>query len=79
MPGDWLEAQRVPPSIAAPARLLLRDLPGATLTLGELVQDAVVLDPYLLLEYQGERICLGIWDDDLVIASATERDFASGV
>jgi hypothetical protein len=30
----------------------------------------VVLDPYLLLECDGERICLGIWDEDRVIAAA---------
>ena len=51
---------------------MLRELPGATLILGELVQDTAVLDPYLLLTYRGERICLGIWDGDELIASMAE-------
>lgn len=69
IPAGWLESSEVPPSIAARARLLQADLPGSTLILGELVQDTAVLDPYLLLEYRGERICLGIWDGDEVIES----------
>jgi hypothetical protein len=73
-----LETYGVPRSIAAQARLLLRELPGAMLILGELVQDTAVLDPYLLLTYRGERICLGIWDGDDLIASMRE-DQPSGL
>jgi hypothetical protein len=29
-----------------------------------------VLDPYLLVEYGHECVCLGIWDDGQVIACA---------
>jgi hypothetical protein len=29
-----------------------------------------VLDPYLLLECDGERVCLGIWDENRIIATA---------
>jgi hypothetical protein len=72
IPVGLLETYGVPRSIAAEARLLLRELPGATLILGELVQDVAVLDPYLLLTYRGERICLGIWDGDELIASMRE-------
>ena len=52
------------------ARALHRDLPGSTLILGELLQEEVVLDPYLLLEFDGECVCLGIWDGARIIASA---------
>jgi hypothetical protein len=38
--------------------------------LGELLQEEVVLDPYLLLRCGGERVCLGIWDERRIIAAA---------
>jgi hypothetical protein len=38
--------------------------------LGELLQQQVVLDPYLLIVYGNERICLGIWDGRRIIAAA---------
>src|SRR5215472_7900419 len=60
----------VPEPIAATARLLQRDLPGSTLILGELIREETVLDPYLLLKYGDECVCLGIWEDDKVIAQA---------
>jgi hypothetical protein len=58
----------VPGPIAAAARTLQRDLPGSTLILGELIREETVLDPYLLLKYGDECVCLGIWEDDTVIA-----------
>lgn len=60
----------VPADIARLARIVCRNVPDATLILGELVQEQVVLDPYLLLECSGQRICLGIWDGDTVLAAA---------
>jgi hypothetical protein len=60
----------VPEPIAATARMLRRDLPGATLILGELMREEAVLDPYLLLKYGNESVCLGIWEDGQVIACA---------
>jgi hypothetical protein len=62
----------VPESIAAPARLLLRDLPGSRLVLGELKLDKTVLDPYLLIETHDERVCLGIWEDQQVFACVAQ-------
>ena len=38
--------------------------------LGELKQEHVVLDPYLLLDCDGEQVCLGIWEDDGIVACA---------
>lgn len=60
----------VPLRIARVARDLCGATPGAALILGELLQNEVVLDPYLLLECEGERVCLGIWDDRRIIAAA---------
>jgi hypothetical protein len=73
LPADWLGSSAVPDPIAATARMLQNDLPGSTLILGELVQESVVVDPYLLLDYDGQRICLGIWDEGGVIALAGDQ------
>jgi hypothetical protein len=59
-----------PPRIALLARDLQRAMIGSTLILGELLREEVMLDPYLLLETGGERICLGIWEDRRVITAA---------
>ena len=60
----------VPLPIAQLARDVQREVRGAALVLGELLQEAVVLDPYLLLEYGAERVCLGIWDGRRIVAMA---------
>jgi hypothetical protein len=65
-----LDRLGVPPAIAAPARRLQQGAPGAALMLGELIEERAVLDPYLLLVRGNERICLGIWEGDRVIACA---------
>jgi hypothetical protein len=52
------------------ARLLKADVPGARVILGELKREETVLDPYLLIEHRGECACLGIWENDTVIACA---------
>jgi hypothetical protein len=44
-----LETAGVPEPIAAMARSIHRQVPGSTVILGELVQESIVLDPYLLL------------------------------
>jgi hypothetical protein len=67
---EGLDAAGVPGRIAAVARALCRETPQAALILGELKQQEVVLDPYLLLERDGERVCLGIWDGERVTAAA---------
>ena len=60
----------VPRDVATTARLLHRGLPGSDMILGELVQQEVVVDPYLVVMCNDEMACLGIWDDDGVIACA---------
>lgn len=70
VPAVWLKGLGVPQPIADLARDLNRSIPGSALILGELLEDHVVLDPYLLLERDGERVCLGIWDDSGIVAQA---------
>jgi hypothetical protein len=70
LPIDRLEAAGVPEPIAAMARSLHREMPGSTVVLGELIEESVVIDPYLLLVLGHERVCIGVWDDEGIIASA---------
>lgn len=70
VPVAWLTGLGVPAPIAGLARSLNREIPGCALILGELVEEHVVLDPYLVLERDGERVCLGIWDDSGIVAIA---------
>ena len=58
----------VHPAIRAAARRLQKRLPGVSFQLGELTQDRVTLDPYLIAEYGNERAILGIWDGDRLIS-----------
>jgi hypothetical protein len=60
----------VPMPIARLAGNFRREASGSALIMGELLQQEVVLDPYLLLEYGSERVCLGIWDGGRIIAAA---------
>lgn len=71
IPAEWLHGLAVPEQIAVLARELTRQVPGSTLILGELKQEHVVLDPYLLLERDGEQVCLGIWEGEHVVACAS--------
>ena len=71
---EGLLAIDAPRRITLLARDLQRDAIGSTLVLGELLQEEVVLDPYLLLDIGGERVCLGIWDQGRIIAAAGRSD-----
>jgi len=68
--AEVLIALGVPLGIAQLARQLQRQADGSELILGELLQEQVELDPYLVLRYRGERACLGIWDGRRVLAAA---------
>ena len=68
--AEELTGLGVPHRIARLAGGLQRDTVGATLILGELLREEVVLDPYLLLTCDREQVCLGIWDDQRIIAIA---------
>ena len=71
VPVEWLRGLGVPEPIAALAREAYREVPGTAIILGELKQEHVVLDPYLLVERDGEQVCLGIWEGDTIVACAT--------
>jgi hypothetical protein len=73
--GRWRETANVPYWVAPQpirdvARDLLDHLPEGKLIIGKLVRDEVVLDPYLLFEWRGEQVCLGIWDLDGIVAQS---------
>jgi len=68
--GVFLRGDAVPAPIATVARKLHAEVPGAKLILGELMREEAVLDPCLLLEHNGESVCLGIWDGDEIVAHA---------
>jgi hypothetical protein len=67
---DMLIGAGVPLPIARLGRDLQSEAAGSSLVLGELLQEEVVLDPYLLLKCGGERVCLGIWDERRIITAA---------
>lgn len=74
-PARWRERgvddlREVPAEIRERALRLQRRLPEIGYAVGELYQDRVRLDPYLLAEYGEARAILGIWDGDEVIACA---------
>lgn len=67
---DGLACLGVPVPIARLARDIQQEAAGSALILGELLREEVVLDPYLLLQYGEETVCLGIWDERRIIAVA---------
>jgi hypothetical protein len=74
-PALWRERETAdlsgaPAVIRQSAKRLQRRLPGVGFVVGELYQEQVRLDPYLVAEYGGARVVLGIWDGDQVIACA---------
>ena len=74
-PALWREREtenlrEVPAAIRQSAEQLQRRLPGVDFVVGELYQEQIRLDPYLLAEYGDARVVLGIWDGDQVIACA---------
>jgi hypothetical protein len=73
-----LPTARIPAVIRGLAHATKREFPPARLILGELRQDTVVLDPYLIAEYGDDRVILGIWDGDEVIACAERTGFGVG-
>jgi hypothetical protein len=74
-PARW-EERSVPdlfavhPQIANGARRLRIERPDVEFRLGELFQDRVMLDPYLVAVAGNERLLLGIWNAETVLLSA---------
>ncbi len=74
-PARWCERltwdfRAVHPAVAERALMLKRQFPEVRFFLGELYQDRVKLDPYLVAEYRGARVLLGIWDGERVAIKA---------
>ncbi len=74
-PARWRERSiddlhEVPAMIREPALRLQGRLPEVSFVVGELYQDRIKLDPYLLAEYRDARAILGIWDGNRLIARA---------
>ena len=60
----------VPPEIRRAALRLRGQLPEVGFRLGELYQDRVNLDPYLVADYRGAQAVLGIWEGERLIVCA---------
>lgn len=74
-PARWRERviedlREMPPAIRESAEQLQRRLPNVEFVVGELFQERIRLDPYLVAEYGNARVVLGIWDGEEVIACA---------
>lgn len=75
-PAYWTEYhiydnhRSVPPDIQRLAEQVVSDLPSASIVIGILAQNRIVLDPYLVATYGDERVCLGIWDENRIIRIA---------
>jgi hypothetical protein len=74
-PARWRERpladlRDVPTPIREASEDLQRRVPRVGFTVGELYQERVKLDPYLVAEYGSGRVVLGIWDGDQIIACA---------
>jgi hypothetical protein len=74
--AEWREKvanlAAIPPQVQHAVKKLKSIYPNSYYVIGELYQDKVMLDPYLLAIdlITNERVCLAIWDNDRIIASA---------
>jgi hypothetical protein len=73
-PALWQEREaeadlaQVHPAIRERALALKERLPETGFRVGELRQDRILLDPYLVADYRGAEAVIGIWDGERVIA-----------
>ena len=61
----------IPQSMQETADIILRAVPDVQIIWGKLIQDSVVIDPYLVVRRGDDEICIGIWDDRGIIHEAT--------
>ena len=78
-PALWRERRirdlgTIHPLVRDSARRLQQRLPGVSFALGELIQDRITLDPYLIAEYGEDRAVLGIWDGDKLMAPSARKE-----
>lgn len=76
----------IPQPIREVAEYVRERLPRSYVVYGELIQHNQLIDPYLLIQmpathwhssnlpWAGQRVCLGIWEDDRVIRCAERLD-----
>lgn len=64
------ELRSVHPAVRVSALRLKELVPDVEYRVGELYQDRIILDPYLVAEYGEARIVLGIWEGEILIACA---------
>lgn len=73
-PARWIERHTaLPAALPEPIAEAAQKLAGHVdyyFTVGELYQEKVMLDPYLLAHKGGATVCLGIWDGNKIIACA---------
>ena len=74
-PSQWRERivddlEEVPVEIRECAHILKNEIPETRFVVGQLYQDRIRLDPYLIAECGSSRVVLGIWDGEDVIACA---------
>lgn len=74
--AQWLEwpsqlDDDIPAQVRHVVDYVKDSLPEAKFIYGELIQDDVLLDPYVRVKFNGGTACLGIWENDQVIAVAT--------
>jgi hypothetical protein len=78
-PAEWRSTfttvldSDIPVSLRDMADAIRAAKPGCRFEVGQLMQDKVVLDPYLVVHHRGspDPVVIGIWDGDKIIASAT--------
>jgi hypothetical protein len=56
------------PVLRARVFRLQAEIPELGLRLGELTQDRIILDPYLIADYRGAEAVIGIWEGERLIA-----------
>jgi hypothetical protein len=61
----------VPPSMADTVWRLRRLAPNAVVVVGELRQQSITIDPYVLLRDENNDVVIGIWDDTGIIHEAS--------
>jgi hypothetical protein len=72
-PARWVERdaptlEGVHPEIRERALRLKARLPESGFRVGELFQDRILLDPYLVIDHRGATAIIGIWEGERVIA-----------
>jgi hypothetical protein len=71
-PARWVERdapalEGVHPEIRERALRLKARLPEAGFRVGELFQDRILLDPYLVIDHRGATAIVGIWEGERVV------------